>query len=81
MHLNITSHNSTVSYCVSVHQLHVSKYIWSVQYEWARVGSHTALVHHVIPGAEFQVVQVLDRDEVIGANSRLQPAILPHDVS
>lgn len=42
--------------------------------------SHTALVHDVVPWAELMVVQVLDGDEVIGTDARLQPAVLPHDV-
>lgn len=43
--------------------------------------SATSLVHHEVPGAELIVVQVVHREEVVGADVALHRAILPHHIS
>lgn len=42
---------------------------------------NTSFVHHKITRAELVVVQMMDRDQLIGADVCLHGAILPHHVS
>ena len=40
----------------------------------------TSFVDDKVSGAELVVVQVLDGDEVVGADAKFDSAVLPHDV-
>lgn len=52
----------------------------SPQWEWPPGAGTTSLVHHEVPGAELVVVQVVHREEVVGADVALDGAVLPHHV-